>query len=95
LRWRSNRRAGSRAPASQYSPDQVSKLCELYLASADRDQLDPILDGCVDSYKLELDEDGQVDFNGAPCVIGQFPRRVPNGVSEKNAEPRSQQTSIH
>lgn len=47
-----------------YSPDQVSKLCELYLAGADRDQLDPILDGCVASYKSELDEDGQVDFKG-------------------------------
>jgi type I restriction enzyme, R subunit len=47
-----------------YSPDQVSKLCELYLAGADRDQLDPILDGCVASYKSELDEDRQVDFKG-------------------------------
>ncbi len=47
-----------------YSPDQVSKLCELYLAGADRDQLDPILDGCVASYKSGLDEDGQVDFKG-------------------------------
>jgi hypothetical protein len=33
---------------------------------------------------------------GSPrVVVGQFPRRVPNGVSEKNAEPRSEQTSIH
>ena len=47
-----------------YAPEQVSKLCELYLAGADRDQLDPILDGCVASYKSELDEDGQVDFKG-------------------------------
>jgi type I restriction enzyme R subunit len=33
------------------------------LSGADRDQLDPILDTCVQSY-LALDEDGQVDFKG-------------------------------
>jgi len=36
----------------------------LYLTDADRDQLDPILDACVATYKDELDEDGQVDFKG-------------------------------
>ena len=36
----------------------------LYLGGADRDQLDPILDACVATYKEELDEDGQVDFKG-------------------------------
>jgi type I restriction enzyme R subunit len=41
----------------------VEKLVELYLGGADRDKLDPILDGCVTVYK-ELDEDGQVDFKG-------------------------------
>jgi hypothetical protein len=30
-----------------------------------------------------------------PCVVGLFPRRAPNGVSQKNTEPRSEQTSIH
>ena len=46
------------------SPDQVSKLCELYLGGSDRDRLDPILDACVATYKDDLDEDGQVDFKG-------------------------------
>jgi type I restriction enzyme, R subunit len=36
----------------------------LYLEGADRDRLDPILDGCVAVYKEHLDEDGQVDFKG-------------------------------
>ena len=36
----------------------------LYLGGADRDQLDPILDACVATYKDQLDEDGQVDFKG-------------------------------
>ncbi len=47
-----------------YSPDHVSRLAELYLTGADRDRLDPILDGCVAIYDSELDEDGQVDFKG-------------------------------
>ena len=43
---------------------QVDELVALYLGGADRDQLDPILDACVATYKEELDEDGQVDFKG-------------------------------
>src|SRR5439155_9923945 len=35
-----------------------------YLQGADRDTLDPILDECVATYKMQLDEDGQVDFKG-------------------------------
>ena len=45
-----------------YAPEQVDRLVDLYLAGADRDQLDPILDACVATYKEQLDEDGQVDF---------------------------------
>jgi type I restriction enzyme R subunit len=37
---------------------------KLYLAGADRDRLDPILDACVETYESDLDEDGQVDFKG-------------------------------
>ncbi len=37
---------------------------KLYLGSAPRDQLDPILDRCVSTYVDNLDEDGQVDFKG-------------------------------
>src|SRR5204862_5007519 len=43
---------------------QVAELAELYLGGADRDRLDPILDGCVAVYKEALDEDAQVDFKG-------------------------------
>ncbi|MDW7732876.1 MAG: type I restriction endonuclease subunit R [Methanolobus sp.] len=45
-----------------YSSEQVDQLTEFYLAGADRDRLDPILDVCVATYKEDLDEDGQVDF---------------------------------
>ncbi len=47
-----------------YGPEQVEDLVERYLAGADRDRLDPILDACVAVYREELDEDGQVDFKG-------------------------------
>lgn len=47
-----------------YAPEQIDQLVELYLGGADRDRLDPILDGCVAVYRKELDEDGQVDFKG-------------------------------
>ena len=46
-----------------YGPAEVDDLVALYLSGADRDQLDPILDTCVATYR-ELDEDGQVDFKG-------------------------------
>lgn len=45
-----------------YSPEQVDQLTEHYLAGAERDRLDTILDVCVATYKENLDEDGQVDF---------------------------------
>lgn len=47
-----------------YSTQQVDSLVALYLAGADRDKLDPILDACVAVYIEELDEDGQVNFKG-------------------------------
>ena len=45
-----------------YGPADIDDLVERYLAGAERDQLDPILDRCVATYREELDEDGQVDF---------------------------------
>jgi type I restriction enzyme R subunit len=45
-----------------YSEADVDALVELYLSGADRDKLDPILDGSVATYNADLDEDGQVDF---------------------------------
>ncbi|RMV32498.1 Type I restriction-modification system endonuclease [Pseudomonas savastanoi pv. phaseolicola] len=47
-----------------YSWQQVEKLVAFYLGGADRDTLDPILDICVEEYKDNLDEDGQVKFKG-------------------------------
>ncbi len=47
-----------------YAAEQIDALVDLYLAGADRDRLDPILDSCVAVYKETLDEDGQVDFKG-------------------------------
>jgi type I restriction enzyme R subunit len=47
-----------------YSQADIDHLVELYLDGADRDRLDPILDGSVASYRQNLDEDGQVDFKG-------------------------------
>jgi type I restriction enzyme R subunit len=49
--------------AQVYSPEQVQTVVNLFLSGAARDQLDPILDGCVAVY-LQLDESGQVDFKG-------------------------------
>jgi type I restriction enzyme R subunit len=50
--------------AQVYSPEQVQNIIELFLAGADRDKLDPILDACVAVYVGTLDEDGQIDFKG-------------------------------
>jgi type I restriction enzyme R subunit len=47
-----------------YGPEQVDELVRRYLAGADRDQLDPILDVCVAAYLEDLDEDAQIDFKG-------------------------------
>ncbi|PIT04262.1 DEAD/DEAH box helicase [Bradyrhizobium nitroreducens] len=47
-----------------YETAQIEQLVDLYLAGADRDRLDPILDACVATYVSDLDEDGQVDFKG-------------------------------
>ena len=47
-----------------YSPEQIDGLVELYLNSAQRERLDPILDACVAVYNSDLDEDGQVAFKG-------------------------------
>ena len=47
-----------------YTTYQVEEFVARYLAGAQRDTLDPLLDGCVAVYLAELDEDGQVDFKG-------------------------------
>ena len=50
--------------AQVYTPNQVEDFARRYIDGAPRDQLDPVLDACVEVYKRELDEDGQVDFKG-------------------------------
>jgi type I restriction enzyme, R subunit len=47
-----------------YDDNSVDKLIELFLRTAERDRLDPILDASVAIYLSDLDEDGQVDFKG-------------------------------
>ena len=47
-----------------YSWEQVDAFVEAYLNGADRHQLDPTLDLCVEEY-LKLDEDGQVEFKSS------------------------------
>ena len=47
-----------------YSAEQVHALVAAYLNGDDRAALDPILDDCVNTYRRDLDEDGQVDFKG-------------------------------
>lgn len=50
--------------AQVYTPEQVEQFVALFLAGAERDKLDPILDACVGVYKEALDEARQVDFKG-------------------------------
>jgi type I restriction enzyme R subunit len=47
-----------------YDNATVDELVRRFVARAPRDQLDPLLDKCVDNYIDQLDEDGQVDFKG-------------------------------
>ena len=47
-----------------YAPEQVDDLVNRYLQGEQRDRFDPILDMCVEAYREELDESGQVDFKG-------------------------------
>ena len=47
-----------------YSQEQVDELVRLFLGDAPREKLDPILDLCVANYRIQLDEDGQIDFKG-------------------------------
>ena len=50
--------------AGVYTAAEVESFVERYLGDADRNLLDPILDFCVDRYRTDLDENGQVDFKG-------------------------------
>ena len=50
--------------AQVYTPEQKQQLVADFLAGAERDRIDPVLDACVAVYLERLDEDGQVDFKG-------------------------------
>ena len=50
--------------AQVYQTEEVETFVKRYLAGAERDELDPILDRCVAVYLHDLDEDGQVAFKG-------------------------------
>ena len=55
--------------AQVYAPEQVDTVVELFLAGAERDELDPILDACRVVYEERLDEDAQVEFKGKAKVF--------------------------
>ena len=50
--------------AEVYSSGQIDTFVGRYLEGAERDQLDPILDSCVEVYRNDLGEDAQVAFKG-------------------------------
>ncbi len=47
-----------------YTDYHVDTIVELYLADAERDRLDPILDACANIYE-NLEEDEQISFKGS------------------------------
>lgn len=52
------------AESQVYAPDDVAELVERFLAGAERDRLDPILDRCAAAY-LGLAKDAQVNFKSS------------------------------
>ena len=72
--------------AQVYSPADLSTLVSRFLAGADRDQLDPILDACVAVYKDTLDEDEQVDFKSKAKVFCRTYAFLSSVIPYSNAE---------
>ncbi len=72
--------------AQVYTPEQVNRFVALFLADAERDQLDPILDACVAVYTDRLDEDGQVDFKGKAKVFCRTYAFLSSLIAYSNAE---------
>ena len=50
--------------AQVFTPEQIDNFVKLFLDGVERDQFDPILDVCKETYKSTLDEDQQVEFKG-------------------------------
>ncbi len=71
--------------AQVYTPEQVNRFVALFLADAERDQLDPILDACVATYAA-LDEDGQVDFKAKAKVFCRTYAFLSSVIAYSNAE---------
>ncbi len=69
-----------------YQPEQIEQLVGLYLADAERDQLDPILDLCVNNYEDSLDEDSQVEFKGAAKTFVRLYAFISSILPYTNAE---------
>jgi type I restriction enzyme R subunit len=59
---------------------------ELFLAGADRDKLDPILDACKEFYEKNLNEDAQVDFKGKAKVYCRTYRFLSSLIPYNNVE---------
>jgi type I restriction enzyme R subunit len=56
-----------------YSSEDVDNFVRAYLAGAQRDELDPILDASVARYGSDLDEKGQVEFkSGAKAFVRTY-----------------------
>lgn len=72
--------------AQVYAPEQVQRLVELFLAGAERDTLDPILDACVDVYNERLDEDAQVEFKGKAKMFCRTYGFLSSVIAYSNAE---------
>ena len=69
-----------------YAPAQVLEVVENFLAGADRDQLDPLLDACVAVYEEQLDEDGQVEFKGKAKAFCRTYAFLSSVIAYSNAE---------
>lgn len=69
-----------------YTDAQVEELTQLYLAGAERDKLDPILDACVAVYNEDLDEDGQVEFKSKAKAFTRTYDFLASILSYSNAE---------
>jgi type I restriction enzyme R subunit len=45
-----------------YSNEDVHNFTDLFFNKAERDELDPIIDACVQNYKYQISQDEQIDF---------------------------------
>jgi type I restriction enzyme R subunit len=72
--------------AQVYTPEQVGKFVEQFLAGTPRDQLDPVLDVCRAVYEERLDEDSQIEFKGKAKVFCRTYDFLSSVIPYSNAE---------